>query len=71
MIGVHIGKQMLSLEMGDNQTAIQIYKDKGIWKDYVEDTPWSPFKRLVEITLGTNDPKEVYKNIPVKIPQRQ
>ncbi len=46
---------------GNNQTAIQIYKDKGIWKDYVENTPWSPFARLVEITLGTNDPKEVGK----------
>lgn len=48
---------------GDNQTAIQIYKDKGIWKDYVEDTPWSPFTRLIEITLGTNDPKEVQKYV--------
>lgn len=48
---------------GDNQTAIQIYKDKGIWKDYVENTPWSPFSRLVEITLGTNDPKEISKYI--------
>lgn len=46
---------------GDNQTALQIYKDKGIWKDYVEDSAWAPFIRLVEITLGTNDKTEVSK----------
>ena len=46
---------------GNNSTAIQIYKDKGIWKDYVEDTPWSPFSRLIEITLGTNDKNEIAK----------
>lgn len=48
---------------GDNQTAIQIYKDKGVWKDYVAETPWSPFIKLVQITLGTNDPSEVNKYI--------
>ena len=40
---------------GDNRTALQIYKDTGVWKDYVEDTSFFPFKRLVEATLGTND----------------
>lgn len=44
---------------GDNQTAIQIYKDTGVWKDYVEDTCFFPFKKLVEATLGTNDPSQV------------
>ncbi len=40
---------------GDNRTALQIYKDTGVWKDYVEDTSFFPFKRLIEATLGTND----------------
>ncbi len=48
---------------GDNKTAIQIYKDSGVWKDYVEGSKFSPFQRLVEITLGTNDPNEVKKYI--------
>lgn len=46
---------------GNNQTALQIYKDTGVWKDYVQDTSFSPFKRLVEATLGTNDKNEVNK----------
>jgi RNase H-fold protein (predicted Holliday junction resolvase) len=40
---------------GDNKTAIQIYKNTGVWKDHVQNSSFSPFKRLVEITLGTND----------------
>jgi RNase H-fold protein (predicted Holliday junction resolvase) len=40
---------------GDNKTAIQIYKNTGVWKDHVQDSTFSPFSRLVEITLGTND----------------
>ena len=41
---------------GDNKTALQIYKNSGTWKDYVQDTPYLPFKSLVEATLKTNDP---------------
>jgi hypothetical protein len=48
---------------GNNSTALQIYKNTGVWKDYVEDTPFSPFKRLVEATLGTNDKSEIDKYI--------
>ena len=44
---------------GDNKTAIQIYKDTGVWKDYVQDTCFFPFKKLIEATLGTNDPAQV------------
>lgn len=40
---------------GDNKTAIQIYKDTGIWKDYVQQTPYMPFEKLLKITLKTND----------------
>ena len=46
---------------GDNETAIQIYKDSGAWKDYVKDTPFMPFKQLLILSLGTNDPKELSK----------
>ncbi|MBL69622.1 MAG: hypothetical protein CMO74_14470 [Verrucomicrobiales bacterium] len=48
---------------GDNQTALQIYKNTGVWKDYVQDTAFSPFKRLIEATLGTNDKSVVDKYI--------
>ena len=44
---------------GDNQTALQIYKDSGTWKDYVAQTPFLPFKALVEATLKTNDPDTI------------
>ena len=40
---------------GDNKTAIQIYKDSGVWKDYVAQTSFMPFKSLVQATLNTND----------------
>lgn len=36
---------------GDNRTALQIYKDTGVWKDYVEETGFLPFKALVEKSL--------------------
>ena len=39
---------------GDNSTALQIYKDTGVWKDYVEDSIFLPFRSddLVFILLG-------------------
>jgi len=46
---------------GDNDTALQIYKDSGAWKDYVKDTPFMPFRQLLILTLNTNDPKELSK----------
>ncbi|NDG52389.1 MAG: hypothetical protein EBY39_05105 [Flavobacteriia bacterium] len=48
---------------GDNKTAIQIYKNTGVWKDHVQNSSFSPFKRLVEITLGTNDPNQIKQYI--------
>lgn len=41
---------------GDNQTAIQIYKDSGVWKDHVNQTPFMNFEKLVELTVGSSDP---------------
>lgn len=46
---------------GDNKTALQIYKDTGAWKDYVQNTPFMPFKQLLVLTLNTNDPTELKK----------
>ena len=33
---------------GDNKTAIQIYKNTECGKDHVQNSSFSPFKRLVE-----------------------
>lgn len=40
---------------GDNFTAIQIYKDTGVWKDFVNSGKPFPFKVLVKKVLRTND----------------
>ena len=40
---------------GDNKTAIQIYKDTGVWKDYVNQTPFMSFKKLIQATIGSNE----------------
>jgi hypothetical protein len=40
---------------GDNSTALQIYKDTGVWKDFVEDSMFLPFELLIQKTLNTND----------------
>ena len=46
---------------GDNKTALQIYKDSGVWRDYVAQTPPMPFRALLEAHLGTNSNKEIDK----------
>lgn len=46
---------------GDNKTALQIYKDSGVWRDYVAQTPPMPFRALLEAHLGTNSDKEINK----------
>lgn len=48
---------------GDNPTAIQIYKDSGVWRDFVEDMGHQPFTRLVGKVLGTNDKKQIQKYV--------
>jgi len=40
---------------GDNKTAIQIYKDSGVWKDYVEGTGYQPLQALVSKTSGSEE----------------
>ena len=51
---------------GDNQTALQIYKDTGVWRDYVDrdgsnNNPYSRFELLVQKTLGTSNPYTIKK----------
>ena len=46
---------------GDNPTALQIYKDSGVWKDFVEDTMYLPIDALIEQTIGCKDSVEVKK----------
>ena len=46
---------------GENPTALQIYKDSGVWVDFVKGTQHMPLKSLIEASLNTNDPKEIEK----------
>jgi hypothetical protein len=43
---------------GDNSTALQIWKNSGVWRDFVEGSVPLPFVKLLEAHLGTNN-KEV------------
>lgn len=40
---------------GNNPSSLMIYKDTGVWRDFVENKAPMPFKRLVELTLNTKD----------------
>ena len=42
---------------GKNNTALIIYKDTGVWKDFGADNQARPFNALIKETLKTNDPK--------------
>ena len=46
---------------GKNPTALQVYKDSGVWVDYVKGEQHMSFKSLIEATLGTNDTNEISK----------
>ena len=46
---------------GDNKTALQIYKDSGVWRDYVAQSKPMPFRALLEAHLGTNSEAEINK----------
>tara|TARA_B100001939_G_scaffold313138_1_gene296778 strand:- start:15051 stop:16088 length:1038 start_codon:yes stop_codon:yes gene_type:complete len=48
---------------GDNSTALQIYKDSGVWKDYVEDSMFLPFEVLVQKTTKTSNVKSILKDL--------
>lgn len=40
---------------GDNPTALQIYKDSGVWRDFVEGTQMLPFSALAEKVTGNRN----------------
>ena len=49
---------------GDNSTALKIYKNTGVWTDFVASSSKSyPFQRLVELTLDTKDSSVVNKYV--------
>jgi len=48
---------------GDNHTAIQIYKDTGVWRDYVESSRPMPFVALMSKALGTRNKNTLSKYI--------
>ena len=43
---------------GDNQTSIRIYKNTGVWTDFVQGNKSLPFERLLQLTLN-NDQKKL------------
>ena len=46
---------------GDNNTALQIWKNSGVWRDFVEGSVALPFYKLLETHLGTNDKNVINK----------
>ena len=48
---------------GDNPTALQIFKNSGVWRDFVEGTSPMPFAMLVGLHLNTKDPQVISKYI--------
>ena len=44
---------------GDNPTSLKIYKNSGVWMDYVDGNKSMPLTALVQKTLGTNDHKVI------------
>lgn len=49
---------------GDNSTAIKVYKNSGVWQDYVQGGSSMPLERLVQLTLQTKDPKIIKEYVP-------
>jgi len=55
---------------GKNKTAIIIYKDSGVWKDFGLDDQAKPFSALVRETLKTDNPKvlaEYLNSLPQEV----
>lgn len=55
---------------GKNNTALIIYKDSGVWKDFGADNQPKPFSALVKETLRTDDPK-ILAEYSVDVDQKQ
>jgi len=58
---------------GDNNTALQIWKNSGVWRDFVKGSVALPFVKLLEAHLGTNDQNALSKYISLdyKSPERE
>ena len=50
---------------GNNPLSLMIYKDTGVWRDFVENKTPMPFRRLVELTLNTKDFNIINKYVEV------
>lgn len=50
---------------GDNPSALQIYKDTGVWKDYVTGDSFLPFKALVIKTIGEDQAKKILQGLSI------
>lgn len=48
---------------GDNRTAIRIYKDTGVWCDFVEGNQSFPFEVLLKRTTGKTDVSDILNSI--------
>jgi hypothetical protein len=46
---------------GSNPTAVQVYKDSGVWLDFVKNSQALPLESLIQATLQTNDKEQVKK----------
>lgn len=51
---------------GDNKTAVQIYKDSGVWRDFVEEPKPAPLKKLLKKIYKSSDYHRVCKNLKFK-----
>lgn len=48
---------------GDNPLSLFIYKDTGVWRDFVKNKTPMPFRKLVELTLNTRDNSIISKYV--------
>lgn len=46
---------------GSNPTAVQVYKDSGVWLDFVKNSQALPLESLIQATLQTNDKEQIKK----------
>tara|TARA_R110000772_G_scaffold88958_4_gene184529 strand:+ start:6996 stop:8066 length:1071 start_codon:yes stop_codon:yes gene_type:complete len=51
---------------GNNNTALQIWKNSGVWRDFVEGTMPLPFVKLLEAHLGTNNKETLNKYLSLE-----
>ena len=52
---------------GNNPLSLMIYKDTGVWRDFVENKTPMPFRKLVELTLNTRDLNIINKYVEVDV----